>query len=89
MPWRTRGTRFVLERSMEDLSRMMRLGSAFISRGKNNTCVMEVKAQKVHKKKTEEMDVNANDEADKDEEMAKEVEDGKEGEVVFRRRMLS
>ena len=56
---------------------------------KNNTYVMEVKAQKVHKKKTEEMDVNANDEADKDEEMAKEVEDGKEGEVVFRRRMLS
>ena len=50
---------------------------------------MEVKAQKVHKKKTEEMDVNANDEADKDEEMAKDVEDGKEGEVVFRRRMLS
>ena len=48
-----------------------------------------MKAQKVHKKKTEEMDVNVNDEMDKDEDMAKDVEDGKEGEVAFRRRMLS
>ena len=56
---------------------------------KNNTYVMKVKAQKTNKKKTDGMDVYANDEADEDEEMTKEVEEGKDGAVVFRRRMLS
>jgi hypothetical protein len=56
---------------------------------KNNTYVMKAKAQKTNKKKTDGMDVYANDEADEDEEMTKEVEEGKDGAVVFRRRMLS
>ena len=50
---------------------------------------MKVKAQKTNKKKTDGMDVYANDEADEDEEMAKEVEEGKDGAVVLRRLMLS
>jgi hypothetical protein len=49
---------------------------------------MKVKAQKTNKKKTDGVDVYANDEADEDEEMANDVEEGKDGEVVFRRRML-
>ena len=56
---------------------------------KNNTYVIKVKAQKAYKKKADGMDVYANDEADEDEEMAKDVEEGKDGAVVFRRRMLS
>ena len=54
-----------------------------------NTYVMTLKAQKTNKKKTDGVDVYANDEADEDEEMAKDVEEGKDGAVVFRRRMLS
>ena len=56
---------------------------------KNNTYVMKVKAQKTNKKKTDGVDVYANDEADEDEEMAKDVAEGKDGAVVFRRRMMS
>ena len=34
------------------------------------------------------MEVDANEEESEDEEMARRVDEGKEGEVVFRRRML-
>ena len=40
-------------------------------------------------KKYEGMEVDANDEMDEDEEMAQKVEEGKDGMVVFRRRVLA
>ena len=65
------------------------MGMILKTRKLTNGTRKEVKWADDGGKKYEGMEVDANDELDEDEEMAQKVEEGKDGMVVFRRRVLA